>query len=117
MGYFQGKKLTKTLKNMEDGLVKAMANLDKKGGLINAWSFDEKGDILLFQEFECGCKKLINKIELNISKKEIAVLEEEEFVLQIEDMLLEINDSKGYDNLLFNIKDYQKIKSKCDKCA
>lgn len=117
MGYFQGKKLTKIVKNMEDGLVGAMANLDKKGGLINAWSFDEKGDVLLFQEFECGCKKLVSKIELSISKKEIGVLEEEEFTLQVEDMLLEINDSKGYDNLLFNIKNYQDIKSKCDKCS
>lgn len=116
MGYFKGKKLLTVTENMERGLNEAMSLLDKDGMYINAWSFDDSGNVILFQEMNCGCYKELNKIELGINKKQLDVLSEEEFVLQVEDLLLEVNDSKGYDNLLFNIKDKSEMQFLCEKC-
>lgn len=116
MGYFKDKKLEKVTISVENSLVSAMELLDPKGDLINAWSFDEKGDVILYQVFSCGCNKEISRISLDIPKNELGILQEEEFALQVEDILLEVNDKKGYDNLLFNVSDYKTLRNSCEKC-
>lgn len=116
MGYFKDNKLTEILNEIDMSLEKAMDSLNPNGGLINKWAFDDKGDIILFQEYPCGCDKEIGKIKLNIDNNELDVITEEEFIMQMEDILLEVNFTKLYDNLLFNVRDISNIKSSCKKC-
>lgn len=116
MGYFREKDWVRVMKTIDSTLEEAVKSLNPNGGLINKWAFDENGDILLFQEYPCGCNKIISKIPLEIKKSEIGVIKEEEFVMQMEDMLLEVNFAKSYDNLLFNVQDLNTISMSCEKC-
>lgn len=117
MGYFKDKQLNAVMEKVDKALVEGVKNLKPKGGLINYWTFSDKGDILLLQELECGCKNIVSTVELNIDKNELDVINEEEFILQMEDILLEVNDLKSYDNLLFNIKNLSEVKMNCDICS
>lgn len=117
MGYFKDKKLGIVMEKIEKALEVGIENLSPNGGLINYWTFSEKGDILLLQELECGCKKIVSTVKLDIDKKELDVIYEDEFVMQMEDILLEVNDLKSYDNWLLNIRDFKEIKMNCDKCS
>lgn len=117
MGYFKEKELNKVMEKIDKALADGIKNLNPKGGLINYWTFSEKGDVLLLQELECGCKNIVSTVELNIAKSELDVIHEEEFILQMEDILLEVNDLKSYDNLLFNIKNLNDVKMNCNLCS
>lgn len=116
MGYFKDDKFMEVLRNIDIELECAMKSLSQEGGLINKWAFDSNGDVVLFQEFPCGCNKSVGKIQLDIKREELDVIKEEEFVMQVEDILLEVNFSKAYDNLLFNVKDINTIRTFCEKC-
>lgn len=116
MGYFKEKDLVRVMKTIDTSLDEATKLLNPNGGLINKWAFDESGDILLFQEYPCGCNKLISKIPLDIKQAEIEVIKEEEFVMQMEDILLEVNFSKSYEHLLFNVRDRDTISESCEIC-
>lgn len=116
MGYFKEKDLVRVIKTIDTSLDEATKSLNPNGGLINKWAFDESGDILLFQEYPCGCNKLISKIPLDIKQAEIEVIKEEEFVMQMEDILLEVNFSKSYEHLLFNVRDKDTISESCEIC-
>ena len=116
MGFFKDEKMEKVIGTLSSGLEEAMSKLNKNGGFIDEWSFDEDGNILLFQKFNCGCSKILNKINIEIEKEKIEVIKEREFINQVEDMLLEISLQSNYDNLLFNINDYKKLIKECSEC-
>lgn len=118
MGYLKDDRLKTAMINMENGLLEAMCLLDVNGGFINTWSFDTEGKITLFQDMDCGCKRLLNKIDigLNVEDKEIKITDNDEFIEQVEDLLLEINYKHDLENFLFNEKDIFSIKQICDNC-
>lgn len=119
MGYLQNDRMKIAVNNMEEGLLNAMSNLDSDGGLINTWAFDEVGNIVLFQELNCGCKKAINKIDIGLTSEDIEenfIIKDDEFIGQIEDLLLEVNYKHDFDNLLFNEKEINSIKQCCQPC-
>lgn len=118
MGYLKEDRLNNAMINIEKGLLDAMCLLNVDGGLINTWSFDENGKVVLFQDMDCGCKRFLNKIDIGLNSDDINknITTDEEFIEQVEDLLLEINYKHELENFLFNSKDIFSVKQFCDIC-
>lgn len=118
MGYLKDDRFKLAVNNIEDGILEAMTLLSSNGSFINTWAFDNEGNISLFQDMNCGCKRFLNKINIGLTSEEIKnkITEDDEFIEQTEDLLLEVNYKHNLENFLFNIKDIFSIKQVCNIC-